>query len=319
MDMLQVCVARKQLVAEDICSFALESEGKHPLPAFAAGSHIDVLTPSGQTRQYSLCNTPAESHRYLIAVLKEKDGRGGSVSMHEGVEVGDRLTISTPKNHFALVKDARQSLLLAGGIGITPILCMAHKLGQLGADFELHYSTRSRARTAFHKELVDSAFADRIRLHTANDAASGRINLKQVLASPTVGKHLYVCGPKGYMDAVLAEARAAGWSECHLHYEFFAGVSGLEASDGSFEVQLARDGRIVMVPADKTVVDALRDAGIEVPTSCEQGVCGTCLTRVLHGEPDHRDMFLTVEEQVACDQFLPCCSRSKSSRLVLDL
>lgn len=319
MDTLQVRVARKQLVAEDICSFELEPDGEHPLPAFAAGSHIDVLTPSGQTRQYSLCNTPTESHRYLVAVLKEKDGRGGSRSMHESVQVGDHLTISTPKNHFALVKDARQSLLLAGGIGITPILCMAHRLGQLGVDFELHYSTRSRARTAFYNELFTSAFADKVHLHTADDAASGRIDLKQVLASPEDGKHLYVCGPKGYMDAVLAEARAAGWLEGQLHYEFFAGVSGPEAGDGSFEVQLAQNGRVVLVPADKTIVDALRDAGVEVPTSCEQGVCGTCLTRVLQGQPDHRDMFLTTDEQAANDQFLPCCSRSKSARLVLDL
>ncbi len=319
MDTLEVRVTRKQPLAEDICGFELSLDSDGPLPAFAAGSHIDVQTPSGQTRQYSLCNTPAESHRYRIAVQKESDGRGGSKSMHEQLQVGDRLTISVPKNHFALAKDARQSLLLAAGIGITPILCMAHTLSQLGADFALHYSTRSLGKTAFYQELLGSGFADKVRFHIAEGDPANRIDLNHVLAAPAEGRHLYVCGPKGYMDAVLSTARALGWSEPHLHHEFFAGVEGPVVGDQAFEVQTARDGRVVIVPADKTVVEALRDAGIEVPTSCEQGVCGTCLTRVLQGQPDHRDMYLTEAEQAVNDQFLPCCSRSRSARLVLDL
>lgn len=314
-----VRVARKTIEALDICSFELVSADASTLPAFSAGSHIEVHLPNDITRQYSLCNDSEESHRYLIGVLKDPTSRGGSRAMHESVDEGDTLKISAPKNHFALAHEARSSLLLAGGIGITPILCMAERLANAGGDFDLHYCARTRERMAFHDRIQRSAFSGKTRFHFDNGDAAQRLQLDALLAAPRPGTHLYVCGPKGFMDAVLAKARAAGWPQAQLHYEFFAAEIVKSESDESFEVQIASSGKIVRVGSDITVTQALASAGIEVPTSCEQGVCGTCLTRVLEGEPDHRDMYLSPDEQKANDQFLPCCSRAKSPRLVLDL
>jgi vanillate monooxygenase ferredoxin subunit len=316
---LTVRVARKSAEALDTCSLELVSPDGAPLPAFSAGSHIDVHLPNGLTRQYSLCNDPAEGHRYLIGVLKDPASRGGSLAVHDLVHEGDMLPISAPKNHFALAHEAQESLLLAGGIGITPILCMAQRLSMAGAHFKLHYSARSRERMAFHDRIARSSFANRTAFHFDDADERQKMNLDALLAAPHGGKHLYVCGPKGFMDAVLAKARASGWGEPQLHYEFFSAEVVKSASDGTFEVKLASSGRRILVGKDETVVQALAAAGVLVQTSCEQGVCGTCLTRVLEGEPDHRDMYLAPEEQASNEQFLPCCSRAKSACLVLDL
>ena len=316
---LKVRVARKTVEALDICSFELVAADGGALPAFSAGSHVDVHLPGGVTRQYSLCNDPAEGHRYLIGVLKDPATRGGSKAMHEQVNVGDLLDISAPKNHFALAHEAQRHLLLAGGIGITPILCMAERLAVMGADFDMRYGTRSKERTAFLERIARSSFAPRVTHHFDDGPAAQQLDIAALLATPQPGTHVYVCGPKGFMDAVLATARGAGWPEARLHYEFFSAAPTASASDGSFEVQLASSGRVVVVPKDRSVVQALAAAGIEVMTSCEQGVCGTCITRVLEGEPDHRDLYFTPEEHAANDQFTPCCSRAKSARLVLDL
>jgi vanillate O-demethylase ferredoxin subunit len=316
---LTVRVTKKQVEAVDICSFELAHADGHPLPAFSAGSHIDVRVADGLTRQYSLCNDPEESHRYLIGVLKDPSSRGGSRGMHERIQVGDVLEISAPKNHFALAHEARKSVLLAGGIGITPILCMAERLSAIEADFEMHYCTRSRGRTAFSERIERGPFGSKVQFHFDDADASQRLDLAQLLHVPQVGTHLYVCGPKGFMDAVLKTARDAGWPEHQLHYEFFAAEVTKSDTDGSFEVKLASSGRIVVVGKEQTVVQALATAGVDVPVSCEQGVCGTCLTRVIDGTPDHRDVYLTPEEQALNDQFTPCCSRSLSARLVLDL
>jgi vanillate O-demethylase ferredoxin subunit len=316
---IEVRVTRKADEAEGICSFELRAVDGRPLPAFCAGSHVDVHVPGGLVRQYSLCNDPAESHRYLIAVLKDPASRGGSAAMHERVQAGDTLAISAPKNHFALAHDAAEHLLLAGGIGITPLLCMAERLAVTGAAFTLHYATRSRARTAFADRIAASPFAARVRHHFDDGDAAQRLDLPRVLGAPRPGCHLYVCGPQGFMDAVLSTARAAGWPEAQLHWEFFGAAPVDTAGDGSFEVQLASSGRVIVVARDQSVTQALEAAGVIVPTSCEQGVCGTCVTRVLAGVPDHRDLFLTPDEQAAGDQFTPCCSRAKSPRLVLDL
>jgi len=316
---LKVRVAAKTVEAQDICSFELVSADGRALPAFSAGSHIDVPAGPGLTRQYSLCNEPGESHRYQIAVLRDANSRGGSAAMHERVQVGDVLEISAPKNHFPLAHEAKKSLLLAGGIGVTPILCMAERLSAMGADFEMHYCTRSADRTAFVERIGASAFARRVQFHFDDGDASQKLDIAALLAVPQAGTHLYVCGPKGFMDAVLSTARDRGWPAAQLHCEYFSADVAPSADDQSFEVLVASSGRIVVVPRDKTVVQALADAGVEVQTSCEQGVCGTCLTRVLEGVPDHKDMYLTPEEQAANDQFTPCCSRAKSARLVLDL
>ena len=316
---LKVRVAKKRIEAVDICSFELEALDGSVLPPFSAGSHVDVQVEPKLTRQYSLCNDPKETHRYLIGVLKDPSSRGGSRAMHERVQVGDTLVISAPKNHFALAHGAQRSLLLAGGIGITPILCMAERLSAIDAPFDMHYCTRSRERTAFLERIESAAFAPRVQFHFDDAEPAQRLNIAQLLRVVEVGTHLYVCGPKGFMDAVLRTARDAGWPESQLHYEFFAADAVKSDSDGSFEVKLASSGRIVVVGKDQSVVQALADAGIEVPVSCEQGVCGTCVTRVIEGTPDHRDVYLTPEEQACNDQFTPCCSRSKSPQLVLDL
>ena len=316
---LRVQVARKAVEAEDICTFELTRVDGAPLPAFSAGSHIDVQLPGGLTRQYSLCNDPGESHRYLIGVLRDPASRGGSRTLHDTVQAGDVLQISPPKNHFALAHDARRHLLLAGGIGVTPILCMAERLAQMGAAFEMHYCTRSPARTAFRERIRGAAFADRVHFHFDDGDAAQKLNLAALLGTPREGEHVYVCGPKGFMDAVLGTARAAGWPEPRLHYEFFGAELAPSDGDAGFEVQLASSGRVIPVAKSQTVVQALAAAGVVVPTSCEQGVCGTCLTRVLEGECEHKDLYLTPEEQAANDQFLPCCSRARSARLVLDL
>jgi vanillate O-demethylase ferredoxin subunit len=316
---LAVRVARKTNEAIDICSFELVEANGRGLPVFSAGSHIDVTVAEGLTRQYSLCNDPAESHRYLIAVLRDPGTRGGSAGMHDEIQVGDTLAISAPKNHFQLAHEAKKSLLLAGGIGVTPILCMAERLGVTGADFEMHYCTRSKDRTAFLDRIAASGYASKVQFHFDDGPLSQKFDAAGRLASPEPGTHLYVCGPKGFMDAVLGTARARGWPESQLHYEFFSAEVAPSADDETFEVQIASSGRIVVVPKDQTVVHALAAAGIEVQTSCEQGVCGTCITRVLEGVPDHKDLYFTPQEQAKNDQFTPCCSRAKSKRLVLDL
>lgn len=316
---IAVRVTRKSQEAVDICTFELVSVDGKPLPAFSAGSHVDVYLPDGITRQYSLCNDSAESHRYLIGVLKDPATRGGSKAMHEAIREGDVLQISAPKNHFPLVHEASRSLLLAGGIGVTPILCMAERLAVVDADFEMHYCSRSRDRMAFYDRISGSAFAGKVHFHFDDGMPEQRLDMAELLGSPVPGTHLYVCGPKGFMDAVLNTARASGWPEEHLHYEFFSAEVVRSDDDGAFEVKLASSGRIVFVPKDKTVIEALEAAGVEIQTSCEQGVCGTCLTRVLGGVPDHRDMYQTPTEQARNTHFTPCCSRSKSAILVLDL
>ena len=316
---LSVRVAAKHAVATDIVTFELVDPDGRALPPFSAGSHIDVHVTSQVVRQYSLCNDPAESHRYLIGVLRDPGSRGGSVAMHDRVQVGDIVQISAPKNHFPLAHGATRSLLMAGGIGVTPILCMAERLASIGAEFEMHYCTRSKDRTAFRDRIAASSFASKVQFHFDDEDASQRLDLPGTLANPQPGVHLYVCGPKGFMDATLATARNSGWPAEQLHYEFFSSDVAPGASDESFEVKLASSGRIVVVPKDQTVVQALAAAGVELPTSCEQGVCGTCLTRVLEGVPDHKELFMTPEEQARNDQFTPCCSRSKSPRLVLDI
>lgn len=316
---LQVRVVRKVSEALDISSFELVNVDERPLPAFSAGSHIDVHLPNGLTRQYSLCNNPSEGHRYLIGVLRDVASRGGSLAMHGMVKEGDVLHISTPKNHFPLAHEASHSILLAGGIGVTPILCMAERLAMAGASFEMHYCTRSAERTAFRERIASSSFASRVAFHHDDGPSEQKLRIDAQLKPVRPGVHLYVCGPKGFMDWLLEAARSAGWPAEQLHYEFFGAEVVKSDADAGFEVKLASSGKVVAVARDQTIVEALRTVGVEIPTSCEQGVCGTCLTRILEGEPEHKDLYLTPEEQAANDQFTPCCSRSKSPMLVLDL
>jgi vanillate monooxygenase ferredoxin subunit len=315
---LSVRVARKREEAQGIASFDLVGAMMAALPAFSAGSHIDVHLPGGKIRQYSLCNDPRETHRYTIAVLRDPNSRGGSVAMHELVNEGDLLTISAPRNHFALAEDATHSLLLAGGIGITPLLGMAERLSADGSSFELVYCTRSRERTAFAAHLTQARFDGKVRLFHGDAKSGADLDLEALLATPRPGQHLYVCGPQGFIAAAIAAA--SHWPQAQVHREFFdAAAQSAATIDQPFEVEIASSGKRVPVALGQTVVEALRAADVEVQTACEQGVCGTCLTRVLSGVPDHRDQYLTPEEQTANDQFLPCCSRSRTAVLVLDL
>lgn len=316
---LTVRVARRSLEAEGIVSFELTSVDGKPLPPFSAGSHIDVTVRSGLVRQYSLCNESDETHRYLIGVLRDPASRGGSRGMHEQVREGDLLKISAPKNHFALAAGAQRSILVAGGIGVTPILCMAERLFVSGGEFEMHYCARSVERMAFRKRILASGFSRNVQFHFDDGPPEQRLDIASLVAAPQTNVHLYVCGPKGFMDAVLSAARANSWPESHLHYEFFAGEAAKSDGGTDFEVRLASSGRVIAVPKGTTIIHALARVGVNVPVSCEQGVCGTCLTRVLEGIPEHKDAYLTPEEQALNDQLLPCCSRSLSPVLVLDL
>ncbi|WP_269506982.1 PDR/VanB family oxidoreductase [Burkholderia sp. IMCC1007] len=312
-----VRVAAKALEARNIYSFELIALDGGELPSFSAGAHIDVHLPTGLVRQYSLCNNPAESHRYQIAVLRDANSRGGSVGMH-ALEVGQIVDISEPRNHFPLADDAPHSLLLAGGIGITPLLSMAEYLSSQDKSFELHYCTRSDDCTAFVARLRSASFAASVHLHY-DDSPSRKLDLMALLERGRPSAHLYVCGPAGFMDWALDSARTAGWPEERLHREYFAATPKNTSGDGSFDVEIASTGQVIRIAADQTVIAALSVHGISVPTSCEQGVCGACLTRILDGIPEHRDMFLTAEERAQANQFTPCCSRSRSPKLVLDL
>ena len=316
---LKVRVAHKREEAEGICSLELRPVEGGVLPAFTAGAHIDVHLSNGLVRQYSLCNSPRETQRYQIAVLRDPASRGGSQAVHDQVKEGQLLEITAPKNHFPLATHATQHLLLAGGIGVTPLMAMAEQLSADGADFALHYFARSVTKAAFVDRFARSAFASRVHTHWDDAPQDPPVSLPTLIGQPQAGQHLYVCGPKGFMDAVLATARAQSWPEDQLHFEFFGGQVVHDASDAAFTVKIASSGQEIQVGADQTVIQALHKAGVDVPIACEQGVCGTCLVRVLSGTPDHKDMYLTPEEQDANDQFTPCCSRSKSAVLVLDL
>lgn len=312
-----VRIARKAREATGICTFELVHPKGGRLPSFSAGSHISVHIRPGLIRQYSLCNDPQETHRYLIGVLRVEASRGGSEAMHD-LEAGMLLDISGPRNHFPLIHEARRTLLLAGGIGVTPILGMAEQLGRAGSDFAMHYCTRSAERTAFLQRIRSSAYGDRVTIHFDDGPLEERLNLQTVLASPDPDTHVYVCGPRGFMDAVMATARQSGWSEANVHSEYFSGRPQAADQNVPFDIKVASTGKVIRVAREQSALEALRSAGIEVPSSCAEGVCGTCLTRVLAGQPDHRDLFLTAAERARNDRFLPCCSRAAGT-LVLDL
>lgn len=316
---LAVRVARIRAEAEEVRSFQLVSANGDPLPPFSAGSHIDVHVAPGLVRQYSLCNGPADRDHYQIAVKREPESRGGSQAMHERINEGNVITIGAPRNNFALEQSARHHLLLAGGIGVTPLLSMARHLLAEGASFELQYFTRSIRHTAFHDVLSDARFADHVKFHYAIEPDALRAYLRKLLWHRPEGAHLYLCGPRPFMDLVETTA-APTWPPEAVHLEYFtADPMALAGAQGTFEVRLARSGGTYVIPAERSIVEALAEHGVQIETSCEQGVCGTCLTGVLEGVPDHRDVFLTDAEKAACDRMTPCVSRAKSALLVLDL
>ncbi|OAJ51851.1 flavodoxin reductase [Paraburkholderia ginsengiterrae] len=316
---LTVRVAKKTIEADGVCAFELIDPRGRKLPPFAAGAHIDVFLGDGLVRQYSLCNAPSERRRYLIAVLRVNGSRGGSTALHDRVREGDLLDIGAPRNRFALDEAAPRSLLLDGGIGITPILGMAERLARRDADFEMHYCARSRPRAAFLNRLVRAPFANRVQCHFSDGPVEQRFDIERVLNRQSPITHLYVCGPAGFIDATMFAARRRGWPERQLHCERFAAHAGKPKLARAFDVQLASTGRIYRIAEHKTITASLAEYGIRIPTSCEQGFCGSCVTRVIDGEVEHLDCVLTAEQREDDGHFTPCCSRAKSDLLVLDI
>ncbi|WP_138466011.1 PDR/VanB family oxidoreductase [Poseidonocella sp. HB161398] len=315
--MIDVTITRRETQGRDIVVLDLAAADGAPLPAFEAGAHIDVEIAPGLTRQYSLCGDPAEHGRYRIGVLKDAASRGGSAAIHDGFAQGQTVRIGAPRNLFPLDAGAPGAVLLGGGIGVTPMIAMAHALHAAGTPFTLHYFARELAGAAFLDELAQLPFAAAVTLHSDAGEATPAFDPATDLPAPGSGAHVYICGPAGFMEHMEAQARAGGFAPGAIHREFFSAAP--DAQGGSFELELARSGRTIEVAEGQTIVAALAAIGIKVDVSCEQGICGTCLCDVLEGEPDHRDSFLTGEERAEGDQMMLCCSRAKTPRLVIDL
>lgn len=305
-------------LAEDINGYELVDPNGHDLPRFAAGSHIGVRIGDDIWRDYSLWNDPAERRRYCIAVLREKMGEA-SRRLHDAARVGDLVEVTLPRNHFPLVENAERYLLLAGGIGITPIMAMVAELRRRRADFTLHYCSRSPERTAFREELDLLAAMGRVKFHYDGGDPSRGLDITALLRDPAPGTHLYYCGPAGMMEA--AATAAAHWPSGAVHCEYFKGPGAAPPArldeDRPFVVRLARRGEEYLIAAGDTILDVLRREGVETRSSCGLGYCGACLTRYLAGEPDHRDPILG--EKARETHLLICCSRAKSDVLELDL
>jgi len=319
---MQLRIRSITYLAEDINGYELVDPNGRDLPRFAAGAHVGVrLGPAdagGVWRDYSLWNDPAERRRYSIAVLREKRGEG-SRHLHDAVRVGDIVDVSLPRNHFPLADAAERHLLLAGGIGITPIMAMIAELKRRHAEFRLHYCTRSPEKTAFRDELDLLAAMGKVVFHyDGGDPARG-LDIAALLREPQPGTHLYFCGPAGMMEA--AAAASAHWPATSVHCEYFTGPGAAPAArfeeDRPFRVRLATSGAEYEVPPGETIIAVLRRHGVETRTSCELGYCGACLTRYLAGDPDHRDPILG--DKARETHLLICCSRATSPLLVLDL
>jgi len=318
MEWFSARVVRKHEEAAGIFFFELVDPDGKELPPFTAGSHLEIRI-GDKIRQYSLCNPPSERHRYIIAVQRELAGRGGSQQFCDAVKEGDTIVLRGPHNLFPLNDQAGTSILLAGGIGVTPILAMAEHLQAGGANFQFHYCTRTRARTAFYDRIAGSSFAPSTQFHFDDGPEEQRPHFEAFLGQPAADKHVYICGPAPMIDAVVEAAKRLAWPDDHVHVERFVGAAAMPGDARDFYVEIKRTGQIVLVPHDKTVVQALAEIGVDIPVSCEQGVCATCLTNIVEGVPDHRDLILTRDEQASNKLFTPCVSRAKSDILVLDL
>ena len=318
MNTIQALVKTLRWEAEGAVSVELHPADGGDFPPFSPGSHIDMHLSNGLRRSYSLCNSSNERHRYVVGVLKDRTSRGGSRWVHEDLRVGTQLTISAPRNNFPMHEAAEHSVLVAGGIGITPLLCMARRLRDLGRSFELHYFARSRGSAAFLEVLRDLHVP--MTLHFSDEHGSAP-DLGRLLAEKarTSGLHLYACGPATMLDAFLNHCDALGLENAHIE-RFAAEERQMTAdSSGSFTVRLARSQRTLTVTPEKSILDTLLAAGLDVVHSCCEGICGACETRVLDGEPDHRDSVLSKAEREANDRMLICCSRAKTGSITLDL
>ena len=315
---LQAFVHTLRFEAQDTISVDLRPVAGGEFPAFTPGSHIDLHLPNGLVRSYSLSNPSEERHRYVVGVLRDRASRGGSRCVHESLRVGMPITISEPRNHFALHEDAAHTVLVAGGIGITPLLCMARRLKGQGRSFEMLYFVRERKGAAFLEEL--QALGMPLHLHFDSEAG-GPPDLRALLAQrqPDVGTHHYACGPTPMLDAF--EKLCAELGHANAHIERFTPVEVKAADDArsNYTVELKRSGRFIEITPEKSLLDTLLDAGIKMDYSCCEGVCGSCETRVLEGVPDHRDSVLSPKEKASNKVMMVCVSGCKSERLVLDI
>ena len=305
--------------AQDVKSFELVSATSVPLPRFAPGSHVDLTIEPGLTRPYSLCGDPRDRSRYLIAVKRVAGSRGGSRALHERVAEGDVLTMGKPRHHFGLQPDARHHVLIAGGIGITPLLAMARQLATDAASFELHVFVRTPQQAAFRDVLTEAPLRDKVRFHHGVDRERLPDRLREILSSRPDGAHLYLCGPRPFMDLAI-DVAAPHWPRHAIHREHFCPDPAATTGERRpFEIELARSGGVLAVPACKSILQVLEEHDIAHLRSCEQGVCGSCMAGVLGGIPDHRDAFLTEDERRRGRTMLLCVSRAATDRLVLDL
>lgn len=315
--MMSLTVCRKKWLAHDIVLFELVPPAGRVLPPFEPGAHVVVVTPGGLTRRYSLCNSPSQKNVYAIAIKRDANGDGGSVSMVDGLDAGDEISVSKPENYFPLSDEANHCVLIAGGIGITPILSMVHALRARKADFKLIYCSRSPETTAFLEELSAPELAGRVLIHHDHGDSAKSLDLAPLLAARADGAQLYCCGPRPLMRAVREMSRH--WPSSAVHFEDFgtSEPAPQQGADKPFSVKLARQGITVPVPAGVTILDALRGRGVTVPSSCESGTCGSCRTGLLSGVAEHRDFVL--DEDSYDKEIMICVSRAQSAELVLDL
>lgn len=308
----ELVVHAKEPVADGVVRLDLRSRNGRALPEWAPGAHVDLVLGDGLVRQYSLCGDPADRSRYVVAVLREPEGRGGSQYVHDRLAPGDPVQVRGPRNHFPLVPAPRY-LFLAGGIGITPLLPMLAEATARGAQWRLVYGGRTRASMAFRAELI-GRYGERVVVCPQDE--TGLLDLAAELGTPRPGTAVYCCGPEPLLAA--AERACAAWPTGALHVERFAPKPDTGARE-AFEVELAASGRVLSVPEDRSLLEVLEQAGVPVVSSCEEGTCGTCETAVLGGVPDHRDSVLTDAERAEGRSLMVCVSRSRTPRLVLDL
>jgi phthalate 4,5-dioxygenase reductase subunit len=312
--MMPLRVTRNDRIADGIHLFELRDAAGATLPPFSAGAHIAIRTPNGLLRKYSLCNDPSERDRYQVAIKRESNGRGGSANLIDAVKAGDELMVAAPVNDFGLPQRATDFLFIAGGIGITPMMAMIREVQAQGKRFRLFYCTRSPETTAFTQELSAPEFAGKVVIHHDQGDPTCSLDLKPVLAERRNREHLYCCGPRPLMEAV--RRMTDHWSSTAVHFEAFSEAETHKADDTPFRVRLAKSGKVVEVPVTKTILEVLRDNGLEVPSSCETGTCGTCRTKMLAGAADHRDLVLAEHERA--DHIMICVSRAKSDEITLD-
>lgn len=311
-----VVVKNRHVEGGNIAVMEFESATSTTLPKVEAGAHIDVHLPNGMVRQYSLCQNPNDEGKFRLGILRDPESRGGSVSAFDEIKDGMQIQVSEPKNLFPLLK-AKHSVLIGGGIGITPLITMAYQLAHEGASFELHYCGASPENCAFVDEIKNGELAKYTTFHFKSEGASHRAFFESAIKDIDSESHIYTCGPVGFMDWVINLATTHNFPEQQIHKEYFQVET--DTSGDSFEVVAERSGKIIMVEAGETILQALAKEGIDIEMSCEQGVCGTCMCDVIEGEPDHRDVYFTDEEKAGNEQILVCCSRSKTPRLVLDI